>query len=118
LTWPRPSLQGGLQARPLLSVPHLLADEASCYYHGYVLAEMAVQQTRAFFLKKFGRIVDNAEVGPMLTSAYWKAGNSEMFLDLVKNLTGAPLTGDAWVKELEEDLEEVKSAPVILTNCT
>ena len=23
-------------------VPHLLSDEASCYYHGYVLAEMAV----------------------------------------------------------------------------
>ena len=38
--------QGGLSARPLLSVPHLLSDEASCYYHGYVLAEMAVHQTR------------------------------------------------------------------------
>jgi hypothetical protein len=33
-------VQGGLGARPLLSVPHLLSDEASCYYHGYVLAEM------------------------------------------------------------------------------
>ena len=42
-------IQGGLAARPLLSVPHLLSDEASCYYHGYVLAEMAVHQTRAFF---------------------------------------------------------------------
>ena len=37
-------IQGGLSARPLLSVPHLLSDEASCYYHGYVLAEMAVHQ--------------------------------------------------------------------------
>ena len=36
------SIQGGLSARPLLSVPHLLSDEASCYYHGYVLAEMAI----------------------------------------------------------------------------
>ena len=36
--------QGGLGPRPLLSVPHLLSDEASCYYHGYVLAEMAVHQ--------------------------------------------------------------------------
>ena len=34
--------QGGLSPRPLLSVPHILADEASCYYHGYVLAEMSV----------------------------------------------------------------------------
>lgn len=39
-------VQGGLSPRPLLSVPHLLSDEASCYYHGYVLAEMAVHQTR------------------------------------------------------------------------
>jgi Zn-dependent oligopeptidase len=27
-------IQGGLSPRPLLSVPHLLSDEASCYYHG------------------------------------------------------------------------------------
>ena len=27
-------IQGGASSRPLLSVPHLLADEASCYYHG------------------------------------------------------------------------------------
>ncbi len=39
-------IQGGMSPRPLLSVPHLLSDEASCYYHGYVLAEMAVHQTR------------------------------------------------------------------------
>ena len=43
-------VQGGLGARPLLSVPHLLSDEASCYYHGYVLAEMAVHQTRCPFV--------------------------------------------------------------------
>ena len=30
-------------ARPLLSVPHIISDEASCYYHGYVLAEMSVR---------------------------------------------------------------------------
>merc|ERR1719326_65647 len=28
----------------------MLSDEASCYYHGYVLAEMAVHQTREHFL--------------------------------------------------------------------
>ena len=27
-------LQGGLASRPLLSVPHIISDEASCYYHG------------------------------------------------------------------------------------
>jgi hypothetical protein len=37
-------IQGGLSPRPMMSVPHILADESSCYYHGYVLAEMSVHQ--------------------------------------------------------------------------
>ena len=98
-------VQGGLTARPLLSVPHLLSDEASCYYHGYVLAEMAVHQTRAFILARDGRIVDNPAVGPTLTDAYWRPGNSEPFLGLVERCTGAPLSGDAWVRELERDVD-------------
>lgn len=56
-------VQGGLSARPLLSVPHILADESSCYYHGYVLAEMSVHQTRSHFMSKYGNIVDNPNVG-------------------------------------------------------
>jgi hypothetical protein len=55
-------IQGGLSPRPLLSVPHILADESSCYYHGYVLAEMSVHQTRDHFIEKLGAIVDNAQV--------------------------------------------------------
>ena len=47
-------IQGGLGPRPILSVPHILSDEASCYYHGYVMAEMSVHQTRAHFLKNGG----------------------------------------------------------------
>ena len=27
-------IQGGAGPRPLLSVPHIISDEASCYYHG------------------------------------------------------------------------------------
>ena len=53
--------------RPLLAVPHILADESSAYYHGYVLAEMSVHQTRAYFKSKYGSIADNAEVGKELT---------------------------------------------------
>jgi hypothetical protein len=30
-------IQGGLSGRPLLTVPHILADESSCYYHGAAL---------------------------------------------------------------------------------
>lgn len=99
-------IQGGPAARPLLSVPHILADEASCYYHGYVLAQMSVYQTRAYFLKKYGHIVDNPAVGPALTEKYWQPGNNSMFLDLVEGLTGKPLTGDAWIESLQEPLEK------------
>ena len=100
-------IQGGLSARPLLSVPHLLSDEASCYYHGYVLAEMAVHQNRDFVMRRDGYIVDNPAIGPLLTEAYWKPGNSEPFLSLVEKCTGAPLTGDAWIAELNQDLDEL-----------
>ena len=54
-------VQGGLSPRPLLSVPHLLSDEASCYYHGYVLAEMAVWQTRKHFKDKYGYLLATDE---------------------------------------------------------
>ena len=97
-------VQGGASGRPLLSIPHIISDEASCYYHGYVLAEMAVYQTRAHFLRQ-GPIVDNPEVGRRLREAYWDAGNSAMYLDLVEGLTGAPLTGAAWIAHLNADLE-------------
>lgn len=100
-------IQGGLSARPLLSVPHILSDEASCYYHGYVLAEMSVHQTREFFLKRDGFLTDNPQVGPTLTKEYWQPGNSEPFLSLVENLTGTPLTGDAWVNDLKQSVEDV-----------
>lgn len=100
-------VQGGLSPRPLLSVPHILSDEASCYYHGYVLAEMGVHQTREFFIQKDGFISDNPEVGPTITEAYWQPGNSEPFLGLVENLTGSPLTGNAWVNELKQSVDDV-----------
>lgn len=100
-------IQAGFSARPLLSVPHILSDEASCYYHGYVLAEMAVHQTREYFLEKHGYIVDNPIVGPTLEKAYWEPGNSAAFLDLVHELTGKPLTGEPWVKDLSTSVEEL-----------
>jgi len=98
-------VQGGPAGRPLMSVPHILSDEASCYYHGYVLAEMAVRQTRAHFLAQ-GQIVDNPSIGPALAESYWRAGNSEPFLDLVVNLTGKPLSSDAWADALAVPLED------------
>jgi oligoendopeptidase F len=99
-------IQGGLGPRPLLSVPHIISDEASCYYHAYVLAEMCVHQTRAFFMERDGFIVDNPSVGPTLSKAYWEHGNLRPFLDLVKDLTGKELSGEAWVAELSQTVDE------------
>src|SRR5262245_1607137 len=40
--------------RPLLAIPHLLNQESAASYQGYLLAHMAVYQTRAFFLREHG----------------------------------------------------------------
>ncbi len=95
-------------ARPVLSVPHLLSGESSAYYHGYVLAQMAVHQTRAYFLEKFGSILDNPKVGEELGEKYWKPGNSKTFLELVQDLTGKPFSAAATVALVNRTLEEAK----------
>jgi hypothetical protein len=103
-------IQGGRAGRPMMSVPHILADESAAYYHGYVLAEMSVHQTRKHFMDKYGFIVDNERVGTDLKEVYWRPGNSAKFLDLVRTLTGSALTSGPWVEKLEEDMEEVIAA--------
>jgi len=67
---------------------------------------MSVHQTREFFLAKHGYIVDNPHVGPTLKSAYWECGNSKPFLEIVKDLTGKELSGDAWVNHLKETADD------------
>jgi Zn-dependent oligopeptidase len=91
---------------PVLSVPHLLAGESSAYYHGYVLAEMAVYQTREYFEEKYGYIMDNPQVGPELAATYWAPGNSEKFFDLVERLTGKPFSADAIVRNATYTADE------------
>ena len=108
--------------RPILSVPHLLAGESSAYYHGYVLAEMAVEQTRAFFLERDGHLVDNPRMGPELARTYWAPGNSAGFVDLVERLTGEPVgaaalaarlarTAEVAVTEARGAIERLKAVP-------
>jgi hypothetical protein len=98
-------LPGG-SPRPTLAVPHLLSAEASAYYHGYVLARMAVHQTRAHFRAKYGHLLDNPSVGRDLSGIYWKPGNSRGFLDLVQEMTGRPFSADALVAEVTRPVEE------------
>jgi len=100
--------------RPVLSVPHLLSGESSAYYHGYVLAEMAVHQTRRFFLRRDGALVDNPAVGRDLAEHYWKPGNSRTFLEMVQGLTGSAFSAEATEelvsRPLADALEEASRA--------
>src|SRR5262249_42858533 len=92
--------------RPVLAVPHLLAGESSAYYHAYVLAEMAVHQTRAFFLQRDGHLTDNPRIGPDLAQAYWAGGNKLTPDQTLVALTGKPLSADALVAVSNRSVDE------------
>ena len=74
--------------RPLLAIPHLLSQESACSYQGYLLALMAVEQTRHFFLGRDGYLTDNPAIGPDLAEHYWRPGNSVSHDDTLRSLTG------------------------------
>ncbi len=106
--------------RPALSVPHLLAGESSAYYHGYVMADMGVRQTRAFFEKRDGHLMDNPRIGPDMARHYWQPGNSKTLNEMLRGLTGetlspAPLarhvsrTADEAVAEARERIRRLDS---------
>lgn len=91
--------------RPTLAVPHLLAGESSCIYHGYVLALAGVAATRHFFLERDGYLTDNPKIGPTLREAYWRPGNRYTFADFVARLTGKPFSMDALVEDVSASVE-------------
>lgn len=76
--------------RPLLAIPHLLNQESAAAYHGYLLANMAVYQTRAYFEGKYGYLTDNPAIGPALAEHYWARGNGVSHNDTLLSLTGEP----------------------------
>ncbi len=94
-------------SRPVLSVPHLLSSDSSAYYHAYVLAQMAVFQTRAYFHERDGQIMDNPRVGKDLAEIYWMPGNSRTFFEFVQALTGKPFSAKATVNLVNKPLDHV-----------
>ncbi|MFJ5363581.1 M3 family metallopeptidase [Pectobacterium punjabense] len=74
--------------RPTLAIPHLLSMESACSYQGYLLALMAVEQTRNYFLQRDGYLTDNSAIGPDLAQHYWLPGNSVSHDDTLRSLTG------------------------------
>ncbi len=93
--------------RPGLSVPHLLAGESAAGYHGYALARLAVFQTKAWFLNKYGRIVDNPAIGRELRDKYWRTGNLKTLTEYIKDLTGEEFSSEAAVKMVNKTLSEI-----------
>ena len=77
-------------ARPLLAIPHLLNQESAAAYHGYLLANMAVYQTRAYFESTYGYLTDNPAIGPALANHYWAPGNRINHNATLVNLTVEP----------------------------
>lgn len=92
--------------RPTLAIPHLLSMESACSYQGYLLALMAVEQTRAFFLKRDGYLTDNPAIGPDLAEHYWRPGNSVTHDQTLRSLTGEGFNPDYLAKVCNQTVEE------------
>ncbi|WP_432321793.1 M3 family metallopeptidase [Yersinia enterocolitica] len=92
--------------RPTLAIPHLLSMESACSYQGYLLALMAVEQTRAFFLKRDGYLTDNPAIGPDLAEHYWRPGNSVTHDETLRSLTGEGFNPDYLAKVCNQTVEE------------
>ena len=92
--------------RPLLAIPHLLNQESAASYHGYLLANMAVYQTRAFFERTYGYLTDNPAIGPALSQHYWARGNSVSHNDTLVSLTGEPFNAKYLADSCNQTVDE------------
>ncbi|MGN6830946.1 M3 family metallopeptidase [Paucibacter sp. M5-1] len=92
--------------RPLLAIPHLLNQESAASYQGYLLAHMAVYQTRAHFLRKHGYLADNPAIGPALAEHYWAPGNSIDHDATLRRLTGEGFSARYLAEACNESVDE------------
>jgi oligoendopeptidase F len=95
--------------RPLLAIPHLLNQESAAAYHGYLLANMAVYQTRAYFERTYGYLTDNPAIGPALSEHYWARGNSISHNDTLLSLTGEPFNAKYLADSCNQTVDEAWS---------
>jgi hypothetical protein len=93
--------------RPMLAIPHLLNQESAASYQGYLLAHMAVYQTRAFFLRQHGYLTDNSAIGPALAEHYWAPGNSVDHDATLRSLTGEGFSARYLADECNDSVEAV-----------
>jgi Zn-dependent oligopeptidase len=95
--------------RPLLAIPHLLNQESAASYQGYLLAYMAVSQTRAHFLREHGYLTDNPAIGPALSAHYWEPGNSIDHDRMLRGLTGEGFSARDLADDCNASVEEART---------
>lgn len=83
----------------LLSIPHIYSWSASCAYHGYALATLALTQWQEHLYDKYGYLVDNPTVGQEMTKM-WNYGSSKGFAELVEMATGKKLSPQAYLDQI------------------
>lgn len=95
--------------RPLLAIPHLLNQESAASYQGYLLAYMAVSQTRAHFLREHGYLTDNPAIGPALSAHYWEPGNSVDHDRMLRGLTGEGFSARHLAEDCNASVDEARA---------
>lgn len=103
--------------RPVLSIPHLLSNDAACSYQGYLVALIAVYQTRAHFKDTYGYVCDNPVIGPQLATHFWGPGNSRSLEGMLTDLTGEALNPRFLAEEYALSLDDaVMRAEKLITS--
>ena len=95
--------------RPLLAIPHLLNQESAASYQGYLLALMAVAQTRAHFLDEHGYLTDNPAIGPALSAHYWEPGNGVDHNSMLRSLTGSGFSARHLAEDCNDSVDEARA---------
>ena len=83
----------------VLNTPHIYSWESSGSYHGYGLAELAIEQWREYFYNKYGYIVDNPKVGKEMAKV-WALGSSKTFKEFVIIATGKKLSASPILQDM------------------
>ena len=73
---------------------------------------MAVYQTRAHFLKRFGYLTDNPEIGPLLAAHYWQPGNSVDHDATLVSLTGEGFSARHLAEACTQSTDEAWSVAI------
>lgn len=79
---------------------------APVYYFSYLLGEMFASSIQEALRKETGSVeIATKKAGLFLQEKLFKPGNRLSWKELVKEVTGAPLTPDAWVEEFGKNSE-------------